>query len=166
MRVNLFPGFLLLLMLFAARTCLACDCVTLTPEESFRRADTVFEGQVVRSAQVGQDTAYTFAVNKSLKGSDMSEVIIFEGVTNCNSQFSPDVLYRVYAHRFQERLTSGVCSGNQVLETKEARPLQIGWQNISPWQCWYVKIALIVSLALLLCLLIRFLPRKSRHSAV
>ncbi|HSE25288.1 MAG TPA: hypothetical protein VLB68_26740 [Pyrinomonadaceae bacterium] len=165
MPVVLLPGFVLLLMFTIAGTCLACDCVTLPENESFRSADVVFEGEVVGIASSGPDTAYTFAVTKSLKGTATTEVTIVEGFTNCDAQFSPDVIYRVYAHQSVEKLSSRICSGNKVLKTKEPRLIQAGWHETSPWKMWYVKAAVIVVLSVLLCLLMWFLP-KSRHPRI
>jgi hypothetical protein len=165
MRMLSFSTFFLLLTITIAKTVIACDCVTLSPNESFQNADVVFEGEVVRISQVDQGTAYTFKVDKSLKGSAVSEVIVFEGTTNCDSHFWPDILYRVYVRKFQEKLTSGVCSGNEVLKTKTINPSKVGWQDFSPWQYWYVKTFVIIGVSLLICLLLWFLPRRSRHSA-
>lgn len=119
MRIALLPLSVLLLILATAITGLACDCLTASPAESFRRADTVFEGEVARIETVDNRTIYTFAVRKSLKGSAVSEAIISGRGTNCDAQFSRGVIYLVYAHRFEDKLTSGQCSGNKVLKIKK-----------------------------------------------
>ena len=119
MRIALLLLSVLLLILATAITGLACDCMTSSPAESLRRADAVFEGEVVRIETVDNRTIYTFAVQKSLKGPAATEAVISGTGYNCDAQFSPGVVYRVYAHRFEGKLTSGQCSGNKVLKIKK-----------------------------------------------
>ena len=56
-----------LLVLTVAGSVLACDCRTVTPNESFQRADVVFEGWVIRSVPSSSGTDHTFRVQKLLK---------------------------------------------------------------------------------------------------
>ena len=118
MRIALLLLFLILAM---ARTTLACDCFVLDEKESFRRAELVFEGEVVRIAGDNQRPVYTFAVQKLLKGSAVREVNIYSTGSNCDSDFSPNIIYRVHARRYEGKLISGQCSGNKVLKTKKAQ---------------------------------------------
>ena len=119
MRIALLPLNVLLLILATAITGLACDCIPGLPAESFRRAARVFEGEVVRIDNVGHRTVYTFAVQKSLKGPATTEVIISGTGTNCDAEFSPGIVYRVYARQLEDKLISGQCSGNKVLKIKK-----------------------------------------------
>jgi hypothetical protein len=121
MRIALLTVFLLLLVLGTAKTSLACECADLPEKESFRRADLVFEGEVVRVAQADHRTDYTFAVHKLLKGSAINEVIITGTGTDCDEYFSSNVVYRVYARRFEDRLITGQCFGNKVVKTKKQK---------------------------------------------
>lgn len=116
MRKLLLSIMALALTLIAGQTALACDCATLSPSEAFKRAELVFEGEVVRVAQDPIKPAYTFSVSKVLKGSSVSEVIIHGTGTDCDPHFDLDVIYRVYARSFEGKLISGLCSGNKVLK--------------------------------------------------
>jgi hypothetical protein len=103
----------------AGQTALACDCSTPPASENFRRADVVFEGEVVRKTEIPIRAGYSFRVSKLLKGSPVSEITIAGTGYNCGAWFTTDVVYRVYAHYFQGKLISGQCSGNKVLKGKE-----------------------------------------------
>jgi hypothetical protein len=65
-------GMAAVLMLTAGSTALACDCITLSPSESFQEADVVFEGELIQikpiAGNVLETTAYTFRVRRLLKG--------------------------------------------------------------------------------------------------
>jgi len=54
------------LVLTAGSTALACDCITLSPSESFQNADVVFEGELIQIKPIPgnsvETTAYTFRV--------------------------------------------------------------------------------------------------------
>jgi len=144
---------------------MACDCVTLSGSKSFQNADVVFEGEVVRVDQEAQGTEYTFKVSKSLKGTVGDAVIVFEGTSDCDTHFWPDVLYHVYARKFQEKLVSGVCSGNEILKTETIISAKAGSHSVSFWQYWYVKVLAIISVSLSICLLVWFLPGRNPKSA-
>jgi hypothetical protein len=117
MRILLLSTIALVLVLIAGQTTLACECLTLTPSESLKRADLVFEGELVRIAQDPIKPTYTFSVNKLLKGSRVTEVIIHSMGSDCDARFDPDVIYRVYARTYEGKLISGLCSGNKILKT-------------------------------------------------
>lgn len=118
MRKIIFAIFFL--MLITGARALAWDCTSASPEESFRRADVVFEGEVVRVDRNKEDasTTYTFSVSKVLKGPSVKEVIIFGTGSSCSATFVRDVAYRVYASEYKGKLMSGACSGNVVLKEK------------------------------------------------
>lgn len=111
---------ILVLMLITGARALAWDCVSSSPEESFRRADVVFEGEVVRVDRNKDDTSttYTFSVSKILKGPRVKEVTIFGTGSSCSATFVRNVAYRVYASEYKGKLMSGACSGNVVLKEK------------------------------------------------
>lgn len=116
MRKTIFA--ILFLMLITGARVLAWDCSTSSPEESFRRADVVFEGEVVRVDRNKEDssTTYTFSVSKILKGPNVKEVTVFGTGSSCSATFVQDVAYRVYAREYKGKLMSGACSGNVVLK--------------------------------------------------
>lgn len=103
------------LVLIAGSTVLACDCVTLSPSESFRRADVVFEGHVIQIVPSSSGTNYTFQVSKPLKGSPASELTLQQGAVDCDATFSQYTIYRVHARYFEGKLFSGTCDGNETL---------------------------------------------------
>lgn len=119
MRIFLFVTTFVCLILIVGGEALACDCMTPPPKECFRRADVVFEGEVVRASRSSEGAkVYTFKVNKVLKGPDIQEVTIVGTGWNCDANFDLDVVYRVYAREYEGKLRSGQCSGNQVLRRK------------------------------------------------
>lgn len=120
-RTLLLSTLALIFTLIASNTTLACSCVTPPASESFRRADVVFEGEVIRKAEIPRGP-YTFRVSKLLKGSPLSEITILGTGTNCDAWFTTDVVYRVYAYYFQGKLISHQCSGNKILKGSENDP--------------------------------------------
>lgn len=119
MRTLFFSALILSLTLTAVRTAVSFDCNTGSPRESFKAADVIFEGEVIRITRTAQEVAYTFRVSKVLKGTTDREVTIFGGYTSCDADFLPNVIYRVYARKFEGKLVSGQCSGNKVLRIKK-----------------------------------------------
>ena len=119
MRTLLLSTLGLFFTLLASHTTLACDCMIPTASESFRRADLVFEGEVVRKTEIPIRSAYIFRVSKLLKGSPVNEITIAGTGTNCDAWFTTDVVYRVYAHYFHGKLISNQCSVNKILKGKE-----------------------------------------------
>lgn len=101
-------------MMIAGQSALACDCITSRPSESFKRAEIVFEGELLRKTQ-GHYAEYTFSVSKMLKGGVVSEITIYRTGMNCDAYFDSDTVYRVYAYTFEGKLRSGQCSGNKIL---------------------------------------------------
>jgi hypothetical protein len=103
------------LLLMTGSTVLACDCETLSPVESFRRADVVFEGHVIQIVPSSSGNNYTFQVSKSLKGSPASELTLEQGAVDCDATFLPYATYRVHARYLEGKLYSGACDGNETL---------------------------------------------------
>lgn len=123
LRSLLISMFALVLLTAMTKSASACDCRTPAEKVSFERADLVFEGKVVRVTQSGSRAVYTFAVNKTLKVPMASEFIITGSGTNCDASFNLNSSYRVYARRFEDKLTSGQCSGNrQLKKTRSSSP--------------------------------------------
>ena len=121
MRIALFLLILVVSVLALGKTTLACDCAEPPEQESFRRADVVFEGKVVRVDDAHRPAVFTFAVQKVLKGSAVDEISITGTGTNCDDYFRLNVTYRVYARHFENKLVTGQCSGNRVLNPPKRR---------------------------------------------
>jgi hypothetical protein len=118
------------LLLTAGSSALACDCLDLSPSESFREADVVFEGELIgiksTSESFPNETAYTFRVKKWLKGGQPGrEVTLLQGSFDCDAYFFLDVVYRVYARRHEGQLSSGSCFANEVLSVRDRNKYQM-----------------------------------------
>lgn len=110
--------FVIVFALGASTEGLAFDCAEASPAESFRRADFVFEGEVVRVNYDRNGTIYTFRIDKSLKGNVSGQIVITGGTSSCDATFSPQLQYLVYAKKSGDKIVSGQCAGNRVLNTK------------------------------------------------
>lgn len=160
MRILSFSALVLLLMLSAGRTALACDCVTGTPQQSFEEADLVFEGELIRSANLGQNAqswqnmTYTLEVSKLFKGPSLKEITIVGGESNCDYNFSPNTVYRVYARNYDGKWITGACFGNQVLRTRQLGGSHAGFQTFR-W-VWPIKTLAIAAIVLVSLLIILF----------
>lgn len=125
MRILLFITMFVFSILMFGGEALACDCLPPTPEESFRRAGVVFEGEVVRvNGKSPASTSYTFRVSKVLKGPSVREVVIFRTGSNCDETFFPRIVYRVYAREYEGKLRSSMCSGNYQKSWKRSKILK------------------------------------------
>ncbi|MFL6210163.1 MAG: hypothetical protein ACJ74W_15010 [Pyrinomonadaceae bacterium] len=131
MRTVLIIGSLIAFSLCSSE-CFACDCLTPSAEESFRKADAVFIGEVIRSDESFSGNTndpfyrriiYTFRVSKSLKGIDAPEILITSLDSDCDFSFGLHTTYLVYAYSFggqyahslAGQLGSSSCSGNTAL---------------------------------------------------
>lgn len=167
MRLISFYAMVLLLMLSVSSTALACDCITLKPEESFKQADVVFEGQLIRSTNnpnaspLGKNISYTFEVRNMLKGPAAKELTLVGGQSNCDFFFYPYTVYRVNARRIDGELFTGSCSGNEVL-SKKTYFTHMGVQTTFPWRFWFPRVFFIASIGLLVLLIVWFLVRGFR----
>src|SRR5689334_16633114 len=119
MRIALFVSALVLLTVIASGTARACECASSSQFENFRNADLVFEGDLVRITRLPSSSsfswAYTFKVNRSLKGSMGSFVSVFGSGTECDAPFAQGFNYRVFAKDDGGVVTSGACSGTDVI---------------------------------------------------
>ena len=109
----------LLLVLVASETALACNCLPLSPVESEKNADVVFEGELIRTSSLPLSSRFAFAstfkVTRSLKGSAGTFVAIFADGNECDATYEPGFVYRVYAKEADGTLTSGACAGNAIV---------------------------------------------------
>ncbi|MCM3869450.1 MAG: hypothetical protein ND895_01965 [Pyrinomonadaceae bacterium] len=115
MRVILILSGIVLLILGSSTRNLACDCVTLSEEESFSRAESVFIGEAIRRDESTSGVTFTFLVKKSLKGKNATEISIVGRNTNCDFSFNVGWDYVVYARTLDNELISGTCFGTAAL---------------------------------------------------
>ena len=123
MRVLLFSTAVLLVTLIAASdSALACDCMILPEPERTNRAEVVFEGEVVSILYSKEHpklpSGYKFQVTRILKGEPVTEITILRTGSNCDDEFTPGSAYRVYARQQEGKLTTSICAGNKHLSRR------------------------------------------------
>jgi hypothetical protein len=135
-RVALMATTFLLLTLLSCDAVLACNCLPLSPNESLRNADVVFEGRLLGITRLPSSShfslAYTFDVRKSVKGSAGTVVSVFGEGNECDAYFEPGFIYRVYASNEDGTFTSGTCAGNQIIGTFVSR----SFSHVPPPPYW------------------------------
>lgn len=107
----------------------ACSCIQMTPELALANANVAFVGVVTTIADTisggpiissGDPVSYTFAVEKMLKGSAGAELIVSSNRdgASCGMTFGLAERWRIYTYADESgRLATGICSGNELLET-------------------------------------------------
>ena len=157
MRLALFATTLLL-MLLACETALGCNCLPLSPVESYQNADVVFEGELIRTTSLPSSSsfsfAYTFKVARSLKGSPGTVVAIFGDGSECDARYEPGFIYRVYAKETDRTLTSGTCAGNELVgaanEMVGMFVPAVSYAQPPYWERWLMSVLQICGLGVLL----------------
>jgi hypothetical protein len=120
------------LALLPAQRASACRCVERSEAEALAGADVVFEGVVadgeaevfLQNIGVG-DTRFTFAVQNVIKGEPLAPRIHVSTAGNgaaCGAGFAVAQRWRVHASGDTARLTSSLCSGNQLLAERAPIP--------------------------------------------
>lgn len=150
-------------MLGAGSTALGCDCLTRSPSESFAEADFVFEGELIRSSQSGPGIAYDFRVRNVRKGAHVDNVTLIGNLSDCDADFSPYIVYRVYARSSEGRLSSSSCFANAVLGATRITNYA-ATQPTSIRQLGYTKLLAIAGIVLLAILIIRSMRGRSSTS--
>ena len=154
MRLALFATTILALMLLASDTALACNCLPMSTAENLNRADVVFEGELIRTTPLPQTSsftmAYTFKVNKAMKGTSAGEVVsIFGQGSECEARFDSGFIYRVYATDLDGTLRTWMCSGNEIVGA--AVPRAFAWAHPRfPWQRFVMNTLAVCALGVLL----------------
>lgn len=115
MRVTFILIAVIIVVLGNAARGVACDCITLSEEESFNRAESVFVGEAIQRDESASEVTTVFRVKKSLKGKNPPELSITGTRSNCDSNFTVGWEYVVYARRFDNKFISSVCSGTETL---------------------------------------------------
>lgn len=167
MRCEILAFFALVLLLLptVGSTALACDCLTLGPTASFEEADVVFEGELIRSTELtrstelGFEVAYTFQVNKVLKGEARNEFTLVQWRSDCDPDFFANIVYRVYARRSEAKLFSTTCFANEALRVRKINN-RAGFTF--PSLTLQTKALAIAAICVLTTLIVRFLVRGLR----
>ena len=122
----------ILIVIFATSTNVwACSCKPFfrkTPlraltEIKFNSHDLVFEGTVISEfldsrLKPDQDrNGYIFQVHRSYKGGAEGTIEILTGRSTCSPPFSVGQSFLVYAYNSEGGFATGLCSGNQDVET-------------------------------------------------
>jgi Carboxypeptidase regulatory-like domain len=124
----------------------ACSCMAPgTPCESYGTASAVFVGTAVsvrgveRPRTADLDTwydkrVYKFSVEQSYSGVDGTEVEISTGTGggDCGYRFEIGERYLIYAHSYQNRLSTNICSRTKALATANEDLAFLGNLSSSP----------------------------------
>jgi len=128
--------------------------MTLSSEESFDAAESVFIGRVAEIEPVGSWQRVTFNVKRSFKGDPGNSVSLFQGPFDLDMQFESDRNYIVFANRSGGRLFASSCSRTRLLGPPqwfvEQRP---GFHHFGMWRPRYFsysEIAFITALCVTL----------------
>ena len=155
----------LIVMLFAYSVAYGCDCATLTSEESFRQADLIFQGRVVRIESSGLDRIVTFEVKRFLKGPSTNYISLYQGKSNCDFQFVEGWGYLVYANAVGGRFVASTCSSTQVYNYRrcgsgrfESRIVYLG--TLKPTRFGYGEMALITAFSVSLSISVGFIATR------
>ena len=112
------------LILMPISRAMACSCAMPNEADAFASSAVVFKGVVAASRPVAQgdgfmDVAFTFAVEKTLKGGPLPErlVIATSGSgASCGAGFQLGQRWRVFASNNDGMLYSGLCSSNRLID--------------------------------------------------
>jgi len=113
----LFSVVLLASLMIAEDVALACSCLELSPEQAFKRADTVFRGTVIKIRQEEERKRVTLKVENRWKGILKDKVQIETNAHDslCGYPFRTNGEYLIYANRSErvKGLRTGICHGNR-----------------------------------------------------
>lgn len=96
----------------------ACSCFAgESVEDKFNRSDSVFTGQVISIEESGDYYDVTFEVGKMYKGNFTVDKIVktHQSSATCGYNFELNENYLVYANKNEGELSTGLCSGTNVL---------------------------------------------------
>ncbi len=140
MRILLSVALVLGLSIVPLERAAACSCVQSTPAEAAGFADAAFAGTVVAQRDIGAEpgliglppafgatTIYTFAVDGVAKGpiTDRVDVLAGGDGAGCGMSFDAEHRWLVFTTIADGVHTSGLCSGNVMLEPGMAAPLEL-----------------------------------------
>lgn len=140
MRILLSVALVLGISVVPLERAAACSCMQSTPVEAAGFADAAFAGTVVAQRDVGAEpgliglpppmgatTVYTFAVDGVAKGPIALRVDVLAGGdgAGCGMSFDAEHRWLVFTTIADGVHTSGLCSGNVILEPGVAAPLEL-----------------------------------------
>ncbi|HEY9653696.1 MAG TPA: hypothetical protein V6C95_23745 [Coleofasciculaceae cyanobacterium] len=105
----------------------ACSCLPTNESQATERADIVFSG-IVTNRNATQDApegiganqvTWTFKVDDVQKGNvaKLQDVMTTDSSASCGMEFQIGTRYRIYATQSDNGFWTGLCSGNQPLDT-------------------------------------------------
>jgi hypothetical protein len=154
-------------MLFAYSVAYGCDCTTMNQEESFRRAETVFMGKVVRIEPTGLRQKVTLEVKRVLKGESTNYVSLYQGrPSSCDYQFVQGGRYLVYANAYDGELSASICSSTTVFNYRGCGSGRLRTRNymylggLSPSRFSYGEMALITAFCVSVSLSVGFFATR------
>jgi hypothetical protein len=112
----------------------ACSCAELQPNQALQMADVAFVGVVARVADPSagnpmvssaEPIFYTFAVERAQKQVGETSTIQVSSArdgASCGQAFAVGQRWQLYAYRDGATLSTGICSGNQMLAEGVAIP--------------------------------------------
>src|SRR5512138_215003 len=104
-------------VLFAYGSSYGCECQTLTTEDSFRSADSIFMGRVISIEPSGLCNKVTFDVSRSLKGNVENTISLYQAPLHRDVQFELDGRYLVFANTVEGRPSASSCSATRLLNS-------------------------------------------------
>lgn len=123
---------------------LACSCMQLQPGQALEMADVAFVGVVAGMGDPnagkpqissGDPVLYTFAVEEALKqagGSSTMQISSARDGASCGQIFAMGQRWRLHAYREGATLSTGICSGNELLAEGVSIPEHPGTDPQSP----------------------------------
>ena len=108
----------ILVFLASIGSAFACSCFAGEPlEDKFNRTDGIFTGQVVSIEESGDYYDVTFEVGKMYKGNFTVDKVVrtHQSSATCGYNFELYQYYLVYASSYDNKLSTGLCSGTTML---------------------------------------------------
>jgi len=136
---------------------LACDCLDLSPPDSFKAADLVFVGNVVASNGTASEPNATFRVEQILKGTQSGQVVIASHMTDCDRSFQTGNTYIVYARQWDGTFFAPTCLSTTLVHAPAAQQPPIRYTPSSRYG-YRVTVAGVI---LLLALVVGYMVGRS-----
>ena len=159
LKLNHFVSAIIVMMTCFAASVFACDCLDETPQQSFERADTVFEGNVVWIGPSEKYTNTVFEVRKILKGTTSKQIVTSSLNFDCDFEFVRSGIYRVYARKYDNVLRVDSCSATEGI----GNTLSLRSSN---WQSTVNYLVLLTEASLLIFLVFLMVKRRRLRARV
>lgn len=125
MKKLLLALFTVLILIYSSADAWACGCPTVGPlgyvEGKFKYSSAVFSGEVLSIVSGGSRRKVTIQVAEYWKGPVTSNFTVETPLTysSCSYNFEVGRKYLVFADLWENRHSTGACSGNRALENAE-----------------------------------------------